>query len=143
MGMDSMLLRMGQILVFIHFTSRSCGSARPSRRSGKLTRFSGENGAEREVTEEKGSCHKRFRTKAQAEAFIEDWKESYAEIWYELIKEALDRGFRPRDIGAFRSREMGSIIEQFLRKPSISTDVDDIAGKTAKQLSLQDNKQKK
>lgn len=80
---------------------------------------------------------------AQAEAFIEDWKESYAEIWYELIKEALDRGFRPRDIGAFRSREMGLIIEKFLYKPIRTTEIDDIVKKTEKQLSLQDSKQKK
>lgn len=48
---------------------------------------------------------------AQAEAFIEDWKESYAEVWCELIKEVLDRGFRPRDIQAFRTRNMGLIID--------------------------------
>ncbi|RMJ21266.1 hypothetical protein PHISP_07869 [Aspergillus sp. HF37] len=78
---------------------------------------------------------------AQAEAFIEDWKESYAEVWGELIKDALDRGFRPRDIEAFRSRDMGLVIERFLCKPT--TEVDELAEKTATQLSLQGNKQKK
>lgn len=72
---------------------------------------------------------------AQAEAFIEDWKASYAEIWYESIKDALDRGFRPR--------EMGFSIEKFLYKPIISTEIDDIVKKTEKQLSLQHTKQKK
>lgn len=52
--------------------------------------FSGENGAEKEVAEEKDSCYKRFTTMAQAEAFIEDWKETYAETWCEMIKDALD-----------------------------------------------------
>lgn len=60
----------------------------------KAYKVSGKNGAEREVNKERASCHKRFKTMAQAEAFIEDWKESYAEIWYESIKEELDRGFR-------------------------------------------------
>lgn len=80
---------------------------------------------------------------AQAKAFIEDWKESYAEVWYELIKEALDRGFRPRDTRAFKSREMGLIIEQFLCKPTSCTEVHELAEKTAMRLSLQDNKQRK
>lgn len=110
---------------------------------GKLTRFSGENGAEKEVSEEKGSCHKRFRTMAQAKAFIVDWKESYAEIWCEEIKQALDRGFRPRGIQAFRPRGMEFIIEQFLYQPSNCTEIDEIAEKAATQLSLQDSKQKK
>lgn len=54
-----------------------------------------------------GSGQKRFRTMAQAEAFIEGWKGAYAEVWGELIKEVLDRGFRPRDIRSFGSCEMG------------------------------------
>ncbi|KAF3392609.1 hypothetical protein F1880_008939, partial [Penicillium rolfsii] len=76
--------------------------------------YYGESGAEKEVTEEKGSCHKRFRTMAQAEAFIEDWKETYAQIWHEIIKNALDRGHRPRNSDAFRPHKMGSIINLFL-----------------------------
>jgi hypothetical protein len=48
--------------------------------SGYLTRFRGQSGSEKEVTKEKGSCHKPFRTMAQAKAFIEDWRERYAEI---------------------------------------------------------------
>lgn len=78
---------------------------------------------------------------AQAEAFIEDWKESYAEVWCGLIKESLDRGFRPRGIEAFRPREMELIIKQFLYKPSDCIEVDEIT-KKAVQLSLQDSEQK-
>lgn len=76
---------------------------------------------------------------AQAEAFIEDWNESYAQIWCELIKDALNRGYRPRDIDAFRPREMGLIIDQFLCETSKCSEVDDITEKTRTQLSLQDN----
>lgn len=76
---------------------------------------------------------------AQAEAFIEDWNESYAQIWYELIKDALDRGDRPRGIYAFRPREMGLILDQFLCRTSECPELDDITEKTRTQLSLQDN----
>lgn len=79
---------------------------------------------------------------AQAEAFIEGWKGAYAEVWGELIKEVLDRGFRPRDIRSFGSCEMGLFTESFLYKPVRSTDVDEIREKTKKQLSLQDSKRK-
>ncbi|KXG49563.1 SinR repressor/SinI anti-repressor, dimerization [Penicillium griseofulvum] len=104
--------------------------------------YRGENGAEREVIKVEGSCHKRFRTMAQAEAFMEDWKGTYAEVWSELIKEALDKGFRPRDIRSFGSCEMGLFTELFLYKPVRSTDVNEITEKAKKQLSLQDNKRK-
>jgi len=42
-----------------------------------------------------GACHKCFRTEAQAEAFIEDWKESFADVWRIEVKKALDSGLRP------------------------------------------------
>jgi hypothetical protein len=45
-----------------------------------------------------GACHKRFRTLSQANAFIEDWKESYSDIWRREIKIKLDQGLRPRDM---------------------------------------------
>jgi hypothetical protein len=44
------------------------------------------------------NCHKYFRTRAQAEAFIEDWKQTVASIYYKAIREALDDGFRPDDM---------------------------------------------
>lgn len=77
---------------------------------------------------------------AQAEDFIEDWKKSFAEIWCELIKDALDRGYRPRDIDAFRPGEIGLIIDQFLCEPSKCSEVNDITEKTRTQLSLQDDR---
>jgi len=51
-----------------------------------------------QIHEISGACHKRFKTKVQAEAFIEDWKESFAEVWRREVKQALDRGLRPRDM---------------------------------------------
>ena len=97
-----------------------------------LTKFRGENGSEKEVTEEKGSCHNQFRAMAQAEAFIEDWKETYAEIWREMIKAALYRGYRPRTSDAFRPHKMESIINTFLCESSGSSEVDNITEKTKK-----------
>ena len=61
-------------------------------------RYSGEAGALEEIHEIRGACHKRFKTRAQAEAFIEDWKESFADVWHREMKRALDRGLRPRDM---------------------------------------------
>jgi hypothetical protein len=60
-----------------------------------LTRQSGSNGTETRVDEWPGACHKRFRTEAQAEAFIEDWKDTFADVWRQAVKEGLDRGLRP------------------------------------------------
>lgn len=51
-----------------------------------------------EIHEVPGACYKRFRTQEQAEAFIEDWKEAYAEIWRRAVKEGLDKGLRPQDM---------------------------------------------
>lgn len=76
----------------------------------------------------------------QAEAFINDWKETYAEIWCEMIKDALDRGYRPLNSDAFRPHKMGSIINLFLCSASGCSEVDDITQKTESQLSLQDNR---
>ena len=61
-----------------------------------LTSCSGK--AEPEVKYVSGECHKRFRTLDQAEAFIEDWKETFADVYRGAIKDALDRGFRPNNM---------------------------------------------
>jgi hypothetical protein len=53
---------------------------------------------EPKVKEVPGNCHKRFRTRSQAEAFIEDWKESFADVWRRAIREGLDQGLRPRNL---------------------------------------------
>lgn len=63
-----------------------------------LTNTSGEPCAESKVNHFSGSCHKAFRKRAQAEAFIEDWKDTYAELWRREIRNALDQGFRPEDM---------------------------------------------
>ena len=62
---------------------------------GLLMRYSGKTGALEEIHEITGACHKRFKTRAQAEAFIEDWKESFADVWRREVRRALDRGLRP------------------------------------------------
>jgi viroplasmin and RNaseH domain-containing protein len=62
------------------------------------TLYSGPEGALQYIHEVPGACHKHFRTKEQAEAFIEDWKETYAEVWRRAVGEALDEGLRPQDM---------------------------------------------
>lgn len=61
-------------------------------------RYSGETGGLEEIDEISGACHKRFKTNGQAEAFIEDWKESFAGVWGREMKKALDQGLRPWDM---------------------------------------------
>ncbi len=56
---------------------------------------SGSGGSELEVVNFSGTCHKRFRTLAQAEAFIADWVEMYACVVKAQIKEELLDGHRP------------------------------------------------
>lgn len=72
---------------------------------------------------------------AQAEAFIEHWTTSYADVWREIIKEVLDQSFRPRDIDAFRTHDMKSIFEHFMYKPG--NELDRITEQMESQLSLQ------
>jgi predicted nucleotidyltransferase len=62
------------------------------------TNHSGPQGALQSIHEIDGACYKRFRTKEQAEAFIEDWKEAYAEVVRRVVKEALDEGLRPQNM---------------------------------------------
>lgn len=50
------------------------------------------------MDEASGSCHRHFRTREQADAFIEDWKESVTLIYKKEIKKALDQGERPLDM---------------------------------------------
>lgn len=56
------------------------------------------DGAFEAIHEISGACHKCFRTEAQAKAFIEHWKESYAEVVRQAVRERLDKGLRPRDM---------------------------------------------
>jgi hypothetical protein len=45
-----------------------------------------------------GACYKCFKTEAQAEAFIEDWKKSYAKVVRQAVRKGLDEGLRPEDM---------------------------------------------
>jgi hypothetical protein len=56
------------------------------------------NGAFEATCEISNACHKCFKTEAQAEAFIKDWKESYAELVRQAVWKGLNGGLRPRDI---------------------------------------------
>ncbi|KFY37956.1 hypothetical protein V495_06827 [Pseudogymnoascus sp. VKM F-4514 (FW-929)] len=58
----------------------------------------GSEGAEPNVKQTPGACYKRFGTRDQAESFIEDWKETFADVWRRAIIKGLDQGLRPRDM---------------------------------------------
>ena len=80
-----------------------------------------------EIHEIVGACHKRFKTKVQAEAFIEDWKQSFADVWRREVKNALDGGFRPT--------YMKLSIEGILHKDNDNI-MEDLARRVDKQLGL-------
>ena len=44
------------------------------------------------------ACYKQFKTRHEADAFIEAWKTSFADTYRREIKKALDQGFRPHDM---------------------------------------------
>jgi len=93
-----------------------------------LTSCSG--GTEPKVTEVSSNCHKYFRTRAQAEAFIEDWKQTVASIYEKAIREALDKGFRPDD--------MKFNVEGILHKPESTKEGEDDMTKRLDKLNLKD-----
>lgn len=72
---------------------------------------SGSGGSEPEVVNFSGACHKRFRTLAQAEAFIADWVEMHACVVKAKIKEELLVGHRP-------AKMKGSPVELSLKTES-------------------------
>ena len=59
------------------------------------TRRSGLEGAFKETNKWKGACHKSFRTRAQAEAFIRDWEHSLADVCRIIALQKLESGLRP------------------------------------------------
>lgn len=63
-----------------------------------LKQFSGDGGSEPQVKEVSGACHQKFRTLTQAEAFIEDWKKSFADACGRALKDILDHGYRPNNM---------------------------------------------
>jgi len=87
-----------------------------------LNVYSGPKGALKNVHEFPGACHKHFRTKEQAEAFIEDWKETFLEVLHRALKNALDEGLRPQDLkldtqrilcGAYQDPAIEDISQRF------------------------------
>ncbi|KAF2011977.1 hypothetical protein BU24DRAFT_267167 [Aaosphaeria arxii CBS 175.79] len=58
----------------------------------------GEAGAKDDTDQFNHTCHKHFRTEAQAKAFIEDWKNAYADVVCRATVEALERGAKPSDL---------------------------------------------
>ncbi|KZL87252.1 ribonuclease h1 [Colletotrichum incanum] len=58
----------------------------------------GQTQALSQLHETPGACCKKFRTKEQAEAFIEEWKQAVADVLVRSIREALDQGMRPKDM---------------------------------------------
>lgn len=64
----------------------------------KIAYKMGYSETEREVTGFSDACYQRFGTRAEAEGFIEDWKESFADVWRRAIREGLDQGLRPCDM---------------------------------------------
>lgn len=85
-------------LVSMNSGSRNFSCRRVGNRIS-LTNSSGSTGSEEEVKEVPGACFKRFRTSEQAQAFIEDWEESFADVWQREMRAKLHQGFRPRDMG--------------------------------------------
>ena len=59
------------------------------------TRRSGLEGAFKETNKWKGACHKWFRTRAQAEAFVRDWEHSLADVCRIVALQKLESGLRP------------------------------------------------
>ncbi|KAK1688953.1 hypothetical protein BDP55DRAFT_655668 [Colletotrichum godetiae] len=58
----------------------------------------GQTQALSQLHEAPGACCKKFKTKEQAEEFIEEWKQAVADVLLRSIREALDQGMRPKDM---------------------------------------------
>ena len=61
----------------------------------RLTRYSDAEAATEGFS---GACHKRFNNELEAKAFIEDWKDGYANTWQRAIRQGLDDGWKPNDL---------------------------------------------
>ncbi|MCJ1479360.1 hypothetical protein MMC13_008045 [Lambiella insularis] len=91
----------------------------------------GKTGSLEEIQEFPGACHKRFKTNAQAQVFIEDWKESYADVLRSEVKKALDRGLQPKDM------KFGT--ENILQEPNGGNDIADLAEQFNRQIGIDEN----
>ncbi|KAK1622344.1 hypothetical protein BDP81DRAFT_441497 [Colletotrichum phormii] len=68
------------------------------RNPGVYQYWRGQTQALSQLHETPGACCKKFKTKEQAEAFIEEWKQAVAGVLLRSIREALDQGMRPKDM---------------------------------------------
>lgn len=91
-------------------------------------------GTEEEVDKFSGACHKRFRTEEQAKAFIEDWKESFAEVCRREIKKELDKGLRPKDM----KLSVASILQETGKGSDEATEETDISTEFKKKLKFEE-----
>ena len=87
-----------------------------------------------QIHEIPGACHMRFKTEVQAKAFIEDWKESYAEVWRREAKQALDRGLRPRDMkvsidGILFEADEDDVVEDLEKHLGKKLELDELCGR--------------
>ncbi|CCF42886.1 hypothetical protein CH063_02943 [Colletotrichum higginsianum] len=78
------------------------------RNPGIYQYWRGETQALSQLHETPGACCKRFKTKEQAETFIEEWKQAVADVLLRSIREALDQGMRPKDMNLDVSGLFGS-----------------------------------
>jgi hypothetical protein len=85
-----------------------------------LKNCSGQGGAKEKVEKVRGNCHRSFKTRAQAEAFMKDWKDSFAEVCRQLVREALDQPTMPRNINLSVEEILGS---KDLEKVDIADDL--------------------
>lgn len=44
------------------------------------------------------ACFRRFETEGEAEEFIREWKDAYADVWRRAIRQGLDNGWKPKDM---------------------------------------------
>jgi viroplasmin and RNaseH domain-containing protein len=120
---------MESILVSIYVGSKFCLSIRKGQRSVRILRIlSGPKEALKEVNGFQGACYKCFGTRELAEAFIEDWKEAYAEGWWREVRVALDQGHRSHRMkldfrGILRGANQDVELEEFSKRFDSATNL--------------------
>ena len=87
-----------------------------------LISSSGEAGSQLEVKGVSGCRHKRFRTRSQAEAFIKDWQDSYADACRWELRQALKQG------GRFETRNVKVNVPKLYGKAQADDEGDGVSG---------------
>ena len=87
----------------------------------------------KEVHEIPGACYKRFRTEAQAKAFIEDWIESFADVCRRVVKEKSKGGVRPQGMtlsveGLLHKRHAEPVEEDIVKQFGTKLRLDETEG---------------